>query len=238
MSDPILNTVQLVALDDSNKPAGGIGSGCLLRIEGRLALLGVRHVTDNLKRWGLQIRYTQQHGMMIFQFGAPTYFSRITFPAGSVHELDFFVLPIALPELPRHQKWEALDICSRDEPVRIFELGDLVYPNEHDTYEFAGLVQPCLIDGPAKHAFYEMVLTEESNMKFEADEKERFRFSLSHPHPGHPFYRGTSGAPITDQEGNLTALVMSGCECTASVFGFPLLRHLPVILATLAAEAP
>jgi hypothetical protein len=235
MSDPILNTVHLVALDESNKPGGGIGSGCLLRIDGRLVMLGVRHVTNNSKRWGLQIKYTQNRGMMIFQIGAPTYFTRFTFGDESITDLDFFVLPIELPELPRHQKWEAIDVCSRDEPVRIFELSDLVDPNEHDNYEFAGLVQPCLINGPV--TFYEMVLTEESEMKFDADEKERFRFSLSHPHPGHDSYRGTSGAPITNQDGKLAALVMSGCECTASVFGFPIRRHLPVILATLAAEA-
>jgi len=237
MGDPFLDTVHLVALGEDNLPMGGIGSACLLQTSQGMVLLGVKHVTDNHKRWALHIEYKQGQGSANFVFSAPTYFTRFGSSSAAVEpELDFFVVPVELPRLPRHQKWESRDVLSVDAPKRVFNCSDLTEPSKSDRFEFAGLVKPLLVQSPWPHAIYENTLVEFRGLTLEAIDREKLVFKLPGKHPGHEWFRGTSGAAITNQNGQLVALVTGGCDEANVIFGFPVLTHLPLIEATLSKE--
>ena len=52
----------------------------------------------------------------------------------------------------------------------------------------------------------------ETEMRYLESDGDYHLFELDHDHPGHQEYKGCSGAPILDNEGNLVALVASGAE--------------------------
>jgi hypothetical protein len=71
--DLALNTINLHAMVDGGG-VDGIASGCLIEVDAALLLLGVRHVTDNDKRWAIHIRAIPGDGSELWQmFGNRSY---------------------------------------------------------------------------------------------------------------------------------------------------------------------
>jgi hypothetical protein len=61
------------------------------------------------------------------------------------------------------------------------------------------------------------------------DDQGLCRFKLEGKHKGHKAYKGSSGSPIADDEGNIVALVQGGDSKEEVIFGVPLHRYANVI---------
>jgi hypothetical protein len=60
-----------------------------------------------------------------------------------------------------------------------------------------------------------------------------YRFELSRPHQGHEYYRGASGAPITDPQGRIVSMLICGDKKEGQVlYGVPLAAHAAKLLAS------
>jgi len=62
-------------------------------------------------------------------------------------------------------------------------------------------------------------------MKYVGKEGELYKFKLPQKHPGHEYFRGTSGAPIIDNEGNTIALVCEGDIDEDLIFGISIRQY-------------
>ena len=49
-----------------------------------------------------------------------------------------------------------------------------------------------------------------------------YKFELSRKHQGHDYYKGSSGAPIADEEGKIVSIVLKGDEDDNIIYGFPI----------------
>lgn len=52
-----------------------------------------------------------------------------------------------------------------------------------------------------------------------------YEFRLARPHQGRKYYKGSSGAPIADEEGLIVALVVGGEPDKDLIYGVPLARY-------------
>jgi len=106
---------------------------------------------------------------------------------------------------------EARKICKVD-----FELE----PNEDENYGFSGLIK-AKFDGAVLKAEHKIYL----NLKYRETVGDFLVFELPMNHPGHEFFQGCSGAPITDTKGNTVALVCSGDIKTNKILGISLKKY-------------
>ncbi|MRG94623.1 hypothetical protein [Polyangium spumosum] len=56
-----------------------------------------------------------------------------------------------------------------------------------------------------------------------------YRFKLAREHQGHAYYRGASGAPIADGNGQIVSMVLRGDEREGTILGLPLRKYQSVI---------
>lgn len=220
-----LYSIPLVAIDGNDMPCR-LGSGCLIDLNNKRLLLGVRHVTDNDKNWTVHVEYIVGTGAKNYSFGAPTYIKRINLKNGSYEDLDFFCVEVPSDLLPKMQKVVGLNAIESEQDKLVFAATQISEPNTKVQYSFFGLTQPLLAG-----QFFEIQPIHVNNLSFLRDEDHRLVFSLATKHPGHPIFQGTSGAPIIDDKGNLVGLVMGGCEQRNEIFAFPLSRYASALYA-------
>ena len=63
------------------------------------------------------------------------------------------------------------------------------------------------------------------DLKFIGIEDDYYKFKLPIKHPGHDYFKGTSGAPIIDTDGNPIALVCHGDEKEDIIYGVALKKY-------------
>jgi hypothetical protein len=217
-------TVRLVALDANLNPVEGSGSGLLWQHEGHLTLLTVHHNFKNGGRW-LQLSVTPQRRALLLELGSPDSIRQgmLDRDRGTeVKDTDF--------------AWVNLDIAAvlqklRSGGVNPQEVNLPVYrgdfsrnPANQHIYGFAAWVTMgyCPPIG-----VLEMRQAYELYMRYDGVQSDgyyagSYRFRLTRKHQGDDYYRGSSGAPIADEEGHIVALVRSGDDKTGIVFGCPL----------------
>jgi hypothetical protein len=221
-----LNTICLHAVDSEGRPVG-LGSGCLIRTDGHLVLVGVQHVVDNAKRWCIHLRVIPGQGSDLYGFGAPTYFKRFSADNDEILDLDFFAVVVPGDLQPVHEEVRGLHAISNPIPKRIFLLSDIALPERDERYSFFGAVGPSDMG-----AFLEVHPQSEKDMTFIAERAEHLIFQLANTHKGDVRYKGCSGAPIVDMKGRLAALVIGGSESANQIFGVPLHHYRSAIAAT------
>ena len=206
----------LVALDDEDLPCG-IGSGCMIDVEGKRLLLGVSHVAKKPKRWSIHLEYVVGKGAKNYVFGAPTYLAKYDFNSGQVKDCDFFCVEIPCDLVGKHQKVVGISAIESEETKLVFTLDQIAGIASDVDYSFFGLVMPELCG-----QFFECHPTHCEGLRFERDDDVQVVFKLDGEHPGHDFFKGCSGAPIIDGEGSLVALVTGGNDGVDELYAFPL----------------
>lgn len=63
------------------------------------------------------------------------------------------------------------------------------------------------------------------DLEFVGSEDDYYKFKLPVKHPGHEYFRGISGAPIIDTNGNTVALVCHGDESENLIYGIMLKQY-------------
>lgn len=63
------------------------------------------------------------------------------------------------------------------------------------------------------------------DMTYQGMQDDLYKFKLPKKHPGHEYFRGTSGAPIMDNEGNVVALVCEGDVNEDLIFGVSIKQY-------------
>lgn len=228
------SSVQLVQLD-SNKQPMGIASGCLVRCKGKTVLLTVAHATGNHGNWAIQLDYDKARGANCYQLGAMNFLRRLSVPSGTLETVDFSyaIVPDDLKVCRQLLTLSGETTSTHEIPVFVgpFEL----LPTSTDLFAFEGSVMPTTygnVFDPSRPVL-DCELMAYKNLTFLRTDGDYHVFKLPFNHPGHPYFKGCSGAPILNGRGCPVALVSYGIIETDEIYGVSLNRFVPIIEATI-----
>lgn len=217
----ILSTVALRNLDNKNLPTQGIASGCLIDYSGKRFILTVAHATQKGGKWGIEVKYEPENGTQVYSIGTMNFLKEFNINQLSSKDIDFSYAIVPNDLEPLYQEVQPpYNTVTRECKKVIHTIDFDIIPDNEKTYGFFGLTRSSLENG--------RFISEQSlvmGMKFSKRIDEYYEFVLSENHKGDEFYRGCSGAPILDNEGNVVALVTSGCESKNTIYGISLNRY-------------
>lgn len=219
-------TVHIVECDERNWPIQGWGSGLLWERGTILTLLTVAHNFKGKPR-RLDARIPGNTGSLLIEIPDPGWMAVATLnpQKGSIEQaqdIDFAWVNYDLAALRTKLQRNPHEVvvpplpAIRTPPTRI--------PDVNRPYGFAASIAKAYDHRTrelhTRNAF-------EAGMEFEGIQLAGtfagcYRFKLARQHQGDAYYRGSSGAPVADDEGHPIALVAGGAATENVIFGTPL----------------
>lgn len=156
--------------------------------------------------WVIEIEYEQGRGLKQYRIGAMNFLKLGNFSSGTLEDLDLAYAEVAGDLQPFWQPRNEQAQIVKTLPRTIFRSDLRHQPSAGRSYGFAGGVKATeeYHFGMRWHGTEFVCYTE---LEFEGEDQQFYFFKLPFAHPGHEFFKGTSGAPICDAERNIVALV-------------------------------
>jgi hypothetical protein len=194
-----------------------VASGCLVEYSGKRLLLSVQHATGNMGNWAVEVEFDPSKGTMGYQLGQMNFLKRGSLNTGQVKDVDFSYAEVPMDLQPRYQRVSSDGDIELDLPHRIVTLDFAVAPPEEKKYGFSGQIM-----SQRKGKFLTSQPVVYHDLTFEGPSDDYFVFGLPMGNPGSEYFKGCSGAPIMDPEGNVVALVSHGYPSQGAVYGVSL----------------
>jgi len=199
-------SIPLREIGPENFPIG-IASGCLIDYGGERWILTVAHATGNMGRWAIEMEYGEERGAKLWSIGAMHFLDLLNLSDDTGQTLDLAYTAVPRDLQPRYQPRDEQAQMMKSLPRIIFQQPDLGYaPGGKRLYGFAGGVM-----ASKEHHFGKLwhgtKLVCYPKLSFAGEDEQFYFFKLPFAHPGHEFFKGTSGAPICDRKRNIAALV-------------------------------
>lgn len=225
------SSVSLTKLDAEFK-IGGIASGCLIDFPDGRVIATVSHVIKEPPALHLELFWSEEK--------RKSYTRRLDLKEPSPKEfeasaelqllkrrsLDFAYQKLPNTDVPLFQNLDQSGsgkvLSSR--PKIIYSPEAIQTPQPGVLYGFAGRTLPKVEKHP-NVSILQGKLRVQYGLVCVGIVNGLYAFQLPLEHPGHDFYRGCSGAPIIDIEGNIVALVCRGCVEESLIYGFPIERY-------------
>jgi hypothetical protein len=216
ISEIILSSIPLRQFNHMRQPVG-FASGCLIDYSGKRMILTVAHATDNDKNWGIEVRAHENIATQVYLVGAMMFLTRRDVLNGTTEEIDFSYATVPNDLQPYHHELDGSQKIIRHVPKVIQVIDFAVRPDADKKYGFFGGTN-YTTEGLLLKSEGRLVI----DLKFVGEEGDYYIFLLPVKHPGHRYFRGTSGAPILDSDGKVIALVCGGCEKKHLIYGIAL----------------
>lgn len=205
-------------------------SGCLINYGGKRVLLTVSHATDNNGAWALEVSSNDMVGTKLWKLGTMNFLDSLNLETGEKEKIDFSYVLVPDDINPSFHILDENFKIQKTIPRIIKTLNFDIAPSTEKKYGFAGntMFKP---NGFILESISRVVV----DLKYIGMEGPLFKFKLPIKHPGHAYFKGTSGAPIMDEEGNVIALVSKGCVKEDVIYGIPLSHYkipIDILIAT------
>ncbi len=209
----ILSTIPIHSIDQRTLKPHSMGSGCFVNYKGYLLFLTVLHIVkaeSNITH-GIVVDYNlEKGGTCLCEFNDFSVYATGNLLTEKVDMIDFAVKKFTTPMPPCKYLINKNDTGEFERIDRISLTSDFsILPTTSEKYGFCGLIKGKLrkneetINLHSTLAYYD-------NARYFKSEEFYHIFTLENKDYTHEDFKGTSGAPITDGEGNLVSLVMSG----------------------------
>ena len=221
-------TTRLVRVQDG-KPMSG-GSGILYHKDKRLFLLSVLHVFER-DGWLMETDFVVKDRPLCMDIPSVNWLVSVKLEQGEISEpsdglawVEFDVASLKKKVSVEEKKYGAeVSLPIYEGPIDVPASADHVYgfaayKNKKDNTPMGGWL---VMRFPTCELYMEFI---------GFDQRGYYRFKLSRQHQGHDFYKGSSGAPIADEQGRIVALVQGGCTEDNVIFGVPLNMYAKAIL--------
>lgn len=212
----------LVELNDEGRPTDRYAMGCVVECRGLRYLLTVRHATK-AGQWAVELEYDKERRsqkMYILGGGGVSASMRMRKNGEMTKpkEIDFAWHRLPNDANARHQDINEKGEILSDEPRLIFNLSDIVAPNDTERYFFWGLVH-----GSYYANNLTRTVTGQFDMRYTGTTAEGLlRFETAEQFRSHKDYVGCSGSPIIDLQGKLVSLVVEGDKRNTAILGLDL----------------
>jgi hypothetical protein len=220
-------TVYVVGCDDRNRPVETWGSGLLWERGDRLTLLTVAHNFKGGRPKRLDPRFPSAKGSLLIEIPEPGWMATASVDVhrGTVEkarDIDFAWVNYNLPKL-RAKLEENLNGI-KVPPFSAIRTAPTRMPEIDRPYGLAASIAK--VYDPRSWELHSRNANEAA-MAFEGMQDTGnfagcYRFKLARPHQGDAYYRGSSGAPVADEDGHPVALVAGGDPGDSIIFATPL----------------
>ncbi len=213
-------TVRIIRNAEEFPHQSGLASGILIDQSGDPILLTAGHIFKKPGVWTLETSLVVADRTLHAPLRDLQFLAQIDLQDNTLQDID-----LAWARIPLEELKVALNLLPKDQKHQVelpFYCGPLSEePSRSSLYGFASWSQV---------EFHQDVSRLVSDASFEIGMTYRGKyyddtllaFELARSHRGHDYYRGTSGAPIADEEGRIVALVAGGDADKNHIYGVPL----------------
>lgn len=241
VTDIIKSTVHIVMSEPVTLAPKGIGSGCVIRFMDKDILLTVAHVTD-LDNAGTCIVTGQpviNNTTPMYSVGAMTYLDKFDITKyeeqleilktepDRIEEIDFGLIDFSFATL--QHKVELLQQEIEFKELKVPSSNKIIIETELDKkpeveteYCFFGRIKPNYFKGTPMGDIFETQQVVYGGLKFIKQVGNYYEFELPNEIKDHADFKGTSGAPIMDSNGNVVSLVTHGYTGAKNIYGIAL----------------
>jgi len=222
-----LASLHIAPLTQVNLPDGDHASACILQFPRRRILLTVAHAAANGKNWTLAIRYVPGKGMQHCRLGGMNVLKHFELGKRKIKskpvDFAYVTVPDSLEPMDEVIDRKENILSSRAKEILPAQFSE---PNPEQTYSFFGLTRHRLDDE------FHLIMTPklETGLKYIGEKDDLLRFRCRDRYHDYEEYHGCSGAPILNERGELTSLVVEGSYDRKEIFGLNLKRYWPALL--------
>lgn len=206
-----------------------MASACVISYLEKRILLTVHHATGNNGNWVIELEYDpSKSATKIHQLGGMYFLKSINLSTSKTFDVDFSFIEIPDTIEAYHQNINYQTNQVNWSQKRL--IGNPYFdedPRTDTKYCFSGWIR-----GNKKDDKLLSENIEYNDLEYIKTEDGYHLFKLPFTHPGHDAFKGCSGAPIMDEDGNIVALVCKGDISTNMVYGISLKRYKIAIDAT------
>jgi len=221
-------TVRLVRAEPGKLPKG-IASGFIIPVEKRYRVISAAHAIGAYSNWTIEtLPVSATETLMLV---VPKVQSVATIPPKGKSDSTDLAWADLDPQLLKEQLLKAPKLPSAPVELPLYT-GPLDGPPDSEIpYGFAAWNRVCF--DPTDNTLIRQNSCELNMRYIETDvDTGLYKFELARKHQGHGYYRGASGAPIADPEGRIISMLVCGDEGDDLLYGVPLRKHAPLLLAT------
>jgi hypothetical protein len=245
----IRSTVHIIMSEPVTILPKGIGSGCIVDYKDKEILLTVAHVTDKEAGTcivtGLPPVKGQTH---LYSVGAMNYLEQYDFTKyeeqieilknepDKTEDIDFGLIDFSYATLMHKADFIQNEVEFKEftlkKSKKLLIKTDLTdKPSVEKEYGFFGRIKPEFFKGTlmTQETFY-------GGLKFIRQINHYYEFELLNPIQDNADFKGTSGAPIMDTDGNLVSLITHGYKGATKIYGIALADFKVGVDATLLTE--
>lgn len=217
----MLSSIPLRELNSDNYP---IGFGCIAGYKGQKFILTVSHVNKNQRNWSIEVKTRYGKRTELYQIGPMIFLKKLNILTEEFKDIEFSFVKLTENVSPYYQEFDDQGNETLSIPRTVLDLNIDNKLIENNKFGFAG---------KTRFKSYENFLYGEprivKNMTFVKQKEDLFIFKLPSKHPGHEYFKATSGAPIIDNFGNVVALVTSGDLENDLIYGVSLNKYKSIL---------
>lgn len=219
----ILSSIPLRQLGADRMPIG-FASGCLVDYHEKRLILTVSHATRKQGNWAIEVRAQNGIGTQVYQIGAMMFLKTGNIDTGDIKDIDFSYASLHRDVAPYYHELNMQGELTTSIPREIQTLDFDLKLEDSKKYGFSGTT---MFSTDNWFLFSENRLV--MDMTYQGKQGDLYKFKLPQKHPGHKYFRGTSGAPIMDNEGNVIALVCKGNVDEDLIYGISIRQYKPAL---------
>ncbi|MFH0733624.1 MAG: hypothetical protein V1773_04670 [bacterium] len=166
---------------------------------------------DSGNSWVIETDHTKANKVLVLTLGQFTLLYKKTIGSPHVQEVDLMIYELD------SSKYGA-EINNANIYTYLRNLEDK--PNFNNLYGFASWSYSNCFDGNLNQL--DLDAAYEVGMQYLEENNDSYTFLLADKHKGNDYYKGTSGAPITDSSGRIVSIVLSGDNTKNVIYGLAL----------------
>lgn len=219
----ILSCVPLRQIGENGMPMN-YASGVIINYCDKKVILSVFHATRNFTNWALEIKSDFINGTWLKELGQMGTAVEGNLNSEDINRIDFSynTLPTDIKCFHQVIDYETNQILEHERLTLDYDFE--TEPSNDKKYSFFGQTE-FKKNGRIIIPVGILVM----NLDFVKEDGQFYVFKLPYNHPGHKYFRGTSGAPILDNDGNLVSLVCKGNENNDFIYGINLKKYKSLI---------
>lgn len=214
-----MSSVPLRQLNELRQPIG-FASGCLIDYYGKRIILSVAHATGNNGNWVIEIKSKEKVGTQVYQIGAMMFLTVSDINTGKIRDVDLSYASVPTNLQPYYHDINEIGQIVNQVPREILNVNFDIEPIKEKKYGFFGQSEFSTTNFNMLSQS-KLVL----DLQFVEFEDDYYKFKLPIKHPGHKYFKGTSGAPILDTDGNIVSLVCKGDDKEDIIYGIALKKY-------------
>jgi len=219
----ILACFPLRQLGEDGMPKN-FASAAVVRYNNKIVILSVFHATKDKTNWAVEVKSNFKTGTYLKELGLMGAAVESNINSENIDRVDFSYNTLPNDFKSYHQVIDDETGCIYEHERVILDSAFDNKPSKENQYSFFGQTEFRFQD---KYVIPQSKLI--MNMQYVAEEDQYYVFKLPFSHPGHEYFRGTSGAPVLDNNGNLVSLVCKGDKEKDLIFGLKLNKYKSLI---------